>query len=112
MFNQSGPLELVCDAPPYAIVKACKLVGIESPEDVRWCGISPFLEGRYGPAGWMNANRVERLLWFASQPLTCRCGKEALSLTWCAFCFAGGAKQHYLLGQCDRCKTVYWHNED
>ena len=43
MANPLGPIEIDCDAPPYAIVRACQRIGIRTPEDVRWARLSHFL---------------------------------------------------------------------
>src|SRR5262245_35070908 len=58
MASQLGPIEVQCDAPSYPVVRACRRVGIESPEDVRWCRMSQFLaqasrwKGLFHPWTW------------------------------------------------------------
>jgi hypothetical protein len=37
MSERLGPIESRCDAPPYAVVQACRLLDFQTPEDVRWC---------------------------------------------------------------------------
>lgn len=66
MFSRFGQLQIWCDAPPYAVVRACKGCGFHSPLDVRWCRMSRFLdeEGkrwrifgfRYGSGSSVGAN--------------------------------------------------------
>ena len=48
MSSKLGPLEVVCDAPPYCIVRACHLIGLRKPEDVRWLRLGSFLKDRGG----------------------------------------------------------------
>ena len=43
-FSRLGPLEVMCDAPSYKVVQACRRVGVRSPEDVRWCRLSGLQE--------------------------------------------------------------------
>ena len=42
MSSKLGPIEILCEAPPYPIVQACHMIGIKRPEDVRWCRMSQF----------------------------------------------------------------------
>jgi len=39
---------------------------------------------------------------------TCRCGQKLPSLDRYTFTYLTGHEASYLLGQCPRCKTVYW----
>jgi hypothetical protein len=103
-------MEIVCDAPPYVIVKACKLIGMRSPEDVRWSEITHLLADRAAEqVGGSDLGWDERLKRLAAQPIACRCGKYLPGLMWCAFTFASGSEANYLLGQCPRCRSIYWH---
>ena len=36
MNSHPGPVEIECDAPPYAVVQACACLGFRNPLDVRW----------------------------------------------------------------------------
>ena len=36
MNGHLGPVEVECDAPPYAVVQACAYLGFDRPLDVRW----------------------------------------------------------------------------
>ena len=39
MAENLGPIDVLCDAPPYPVVKACAGLGFTRPQDVRWCRI-------------------------------------------------------------------------
>jgi hypothetical protein len=101
-----GPIELVCDAPPYAVVHACERVGLLTPFDVRWCRLGSRPEGSEAGSG------LHPLRWlFDASPTaktTCICGEPLPPVDRYAFTFASGAVQHYLLGQCLRCFTIIW----
>ena len=43
-FFGSGLSEIECDAPAYSVVQACRKLGLQSPEDVRWCQARERLE--------------------------------------------------------------------
>lgn len=77
-----GPLYVVCDAPPYAIVESCVAIGIDRPQDVRWRYAEKFggicCEGK----------RVQVCLW--------------------RFTLSTGDVVDYSIGQCPRCKTCWW----
>src|SRR2546430_14262814 len=49
MANRLGPIDILCDAPPYSVVKACRTLAMQAPEDVRWFRMSYFLNRQ---AGW------------------------------------------------------------
>lgn len=103
MFSRLGTLELSCDAPPYAVVRACETLGFQSPLDVRWCRKSQVIHGHSGPRG------ISALLpwnWF-SQGHTCTCGNPLPVLHKHAFTFDDSVAD-YLLGQCCRCRTIVW----
>jgi hypothetical protein len=104
-----GPIEVTCDAPPYRIVQACRRIDIRSPEDVRWLRLSEFRrlsEGnRQGPSSpwwktlWGKGRRAER---------TCTCGAPLPCMSLFVFSLSTGAEIPYSLGQCARCRTVFW----
>jgi hypothetical protein len=109
MTNSLGPIDICCDAPPYPIVQSCVEIGIESPEDVRWCRL---VEHR-------NAQSLFRQLiqfppWsviFDGRVLgegPCTCGQMLPQLRHYVFTFATGEECAYYLGQCPRCRTVFW----
>lgn len=109
MFSQFGQLEICCDAPPYAVVRACKRCGFHSPLDVRWCRMSHLLheEGQrrsnLGVRFWMWLIGASRL-----KEHTCTCGQTLPDLKRYRFTILSKKVGDYLLGQCRHCRTVYW----
>jgi hypothetical protein len=109
MSSRLGPLEVECDAPPYTVVRACRELGMQSPEDVCWRRISHFnrrwmtLTNLFGPGSWaaLLAGREGR-------DAGCSCGQTLPALETCSFVFRSGRSQSYQIGQCARCRTVYW----
>lgn len=107
MFSQLEMLEISCDAPPYAVVRACEKLGFQSPLDVRWCRVSQVIRGHSKPGGisaWFPWN------WF-SQGNTCTCNKPLPVLHKHAFTVDDKVAD-YLLGQCCRCRTIVWEHLD
>jgi hypothetical protein len=109
MFSRCDQLVLWCDAPPYAVVRACKGCGFHSPLDVRWCHMSRFLKGggRYrGILGF----RLWQWLFGQSKPKqrTCTCGEPLADLRWYEISFFSEKTDAILLGQCRRCRTIFW----
>ncbi len=96
-----GPIEICCDAPPYYIVRACRRIGIERPEDVRWWRLSHFLRAH---ANW------RQLLLGMNRPDdgNCSCGQKLPCLEWYTFTLSTGTEASYFLGQCSRCHTIFW----
>ena len=89
-----GVLEFVCDAPAYPVVQACNRLGLESPEDVRWCRLR---------------NLVAESFWRSSaKGGNCLCGQRVPDLMHCTFTYANGTEETYILGQCERCRTILW----
>jgi len=107
MFGWTAEIDLDCDAPGYAVVRACKSVGIEKPEDVRWCHWTRRAIRRR--AGWFHVRNWKSLF---RRPATdhtrCACGQALPGLEECLFSCGGGEAVTYLLGQCSRCGTVFW----
>ena len=109
MLGQPGQFEVCCDAPLYAIVRACEQGGFRSPLDVRWCRLSHLAEadgqgqGNVGSRfwGWLLGRRRRR-------PPTCPCGQPLPDLKSYRFTFLSRKVGDYLLGQCGRCRTVLW----
>ena len=89
-----GPLEIECDAPPYPIVQACNAIGVVKPEDVRWVSISAFAKSK------KDASKKEKEL--------CYCLEKLPVPAKFNFTYAHGAVHSYSVGQCQKCKTVYW----
>jgi hypothetical protein len=109
MSNPLRPIEICCDAPPYQVVQACRRVCIQSPEDVRWLRLSEFRtrqdRRQQGPSllFWkMFGKRGE------GAARTCTCGEPLPELRLVVVTFNTGDKASYLLGQCGRCRTVFW----
>jgi hypothetical protein len=89
-----------CDAPPYAIVQACAAVDCQTPEDVRWCRI----RGLPGlPRHWRGVPGAGR-----PDVRRCLCGHGFPLLYRCTFTFETDVQVSYYLGQCRRCRTIYW----
>lgn len=108
-----GPIEIECDAPPYPIVKECRCLGMRDPEGVRWCrlGRSPSQ-----PAGWWR--RFHLPSWAGASPpglpgrSGCPCGRGLPALVRHAFLLSSGREVVYRIGQCFRCRTIYWSEGD
>jgi hypothetical protein len=109
MSNQSGPEEIRWDDPPYHLAKACQQLGFHAPLDVRWCRMSQVLAGLWERPG-TPGTKVGTWFFNASQPSepACTCGRPLPALEKCTFTFTSGKTAHYLLGQCRRCRTMFW----
>ena len=109
MPNQLGPLEVNCDAPPYNIVRACHMIGMRSPEDVRWSRLSQFLNPNPGWREFLKHQSWKMLLG-ATQPEsgTCVCGQQLPVLERYTFTLISGNQNSYFIGQCSRCLTIFW----
>jgi len=103
-FSRLGPLEVTCDAPSYKVVQACRRVGLQEPEDVRWCRLREFLTQ---PAGWKSLFR-RLLAGDEGEHKGCTCGGHFPTLDRVTFTFTTGHEVTYLIGQCRRCRTVFW----
>jgi hypothetical protein len=114
MSSQLGPIEICCDCPPYSVVRASKRIGLEFPEDVRWWRLSDFR--KQGEQSWgLFRPRTWRLPWGTTRPAhrdTCSCGAKLPLLQRYAFTFRTGNESSYLIGQCLRCRTVFWEEAD
>lgn len=98
MSKELGPLEVVCDAPPYPIVKACGGLGFLFAQDVRWCR-----------ADRRGLQRSPVLIpWARGRAPSCSCGQPVPALESYTFTFVSGGQAQYYLGQCGRCRTIYW----
>jgi len=109
MAEQLGPIDESCDSPPYSVVTACRRVGIQEPEDVRWCRLNRVVDA---PASEWAALRRQpwKLLVRLAVPgvRRCSCGQRLPGLDRYTFTFRTGREASYLLGQCASCRTVYW----
>ena len=73
---------IFCDAPPWHVVHACQCIDtLVRPADVRW----------------------ER--WTGRR---CVCNRRVGKLEEYTFSFMDGTEEKYRLGQCPRCKTMWW----
>jgi hypothetical protein len=106
MFNL-GPMDIECESPPYSVVRACQ--GFQSPLDVRWCRMSHVLRGQDELGGVVGFHPL-RWLFGSGQPpkTTCSCGHALPVIERYSFTFTSKQEAHYLLGQCCRCRTMYW----
>jgi hypothetical protein len=102
MSSSLGPIDIVCDAPPYAIVRAGRGLGFYRPEDVRWCRMS-HVRTEHG-SRWEMLNPLN---WKAALGGGVRTPREVSSSCGLFIC-GTGAQAIYLLGQCRRCHTVFW----
>jgi hypothetical protein len=98
--KQLGPIDVCCDSPPYNIVQACTQLGFVMPEDVRWSRLSRFLSERGG--FWA---------FFRVQEQTCTCGEKLPLLERCTFTLLTGEGLSFFLGQCPRCRTMFWEKD-
>jgi hypothetical protein len=102
------PIEINCDAPPYAVVRSCAKIGFCSPLDVRWCRLSRLIDEHSGgqPALWQQP-------WMAllglGQPWSpcCPCGHELPCPMRVEFT-SRRKDAEYLLVQCPKCLTMCW----
>lgn len=107
MAKQLGPIDIVCDSPAYNIVRACSGLGFHQAEDVRWCRVSKFLLDK------SNRSNLHMLSWMVfpgpgQVEGTCSCGEPLPRLEKCVFLLRSGAELTYLLGQCPRCRSMFW----
>jgi len=109
MANQMGPMEIHCDAPPYSIVRACRKIGMLDPEDVAWYRFRSFLSGQYSGSDPLKS-QPWKLLFGVSQSdeRKCVCGHRLPLLEEYTFTFLTGREARYRLGQCSRCRTMFW----
>jgi hypothetical protein len=109
---QIRPLQIVCDAPPYEVVKASGRIGLRSPEDVGWRRQSVPSSGasqRKSVAG-----RLWRLLFAFGLPDVeekCSCGGTLPERRSIRLRTLGGSEIRYGLAQCGRCRTIVWDKE-
>ena len=107
------PLKIVCDAPAYEIVQASEVVGMRSPEDVRW-------RRQALPKGATLkrkslAHRLWRLLFAFGVPEiveTCKCGNSLPERRFVLLRKRSGLLLRYALTQCCHCRTIVWDEEE
>jgi hypothetical protein len=112
MASKLGPLEVVCDSPPYHIVRACRLIGLQKPEDVRWMRMRNFLREKREEDNGMHSF-FQKLLWSSERmkDATCTCGEHLPILEKYVFTLFHHGDLYYLLAQCSRCKTIFWEED-
>jgi hypothetical protein len=109
MSSKLGPIEVQCDAPSYAVVRACHRIGLSAPEDVRWCRVRHFLDAATGWSGLFHALTWKKLLSRSETgEKSCNCGGTLPILERVTFTFNTGREESYLMGQCARCRTIFW----
>ncbi len=109
MLSRFGQPEIWCDAPPYAVVRACTGCGFHSPLDVRWCRMSRMLD-EGGHRKGVFVRRLWHWLCGRGRPKerTCTCGQPLPDLKKYRFSFLSEKVGDYLLGQCRRCRAIFW----
>lgn len=109
MPNRLGPLEVNCDAPPYNIVRACQMIGLRSPEDVRWSRLNGFIGKQARRGEDLKQSSWRTLLGMAQTDNgCCHCGQRLPLLERYTFTLISGNQSSYYLGQCSRCLAIYW----
>lgn len=109
MSDRLEPFDVECDSPPYVIVRACQRLGFRDPEDVRWCRLSHFLAETH--ADWRGMLLQPWKLFASMRKLghrTCYCGRELPRLEECKFTLTSGTERAYHIGQCARCRAIFW----
>jgi hypothetical protein len=109
MPNRLGPLEVTCDAPPYNIVRACHMIGMRSPEDVRWSRHSQFVNPNGGHRDELKHPSWRALLGMGQrQEGCCSCDRKLPIMERYTFTLISGSQSSYFIGQCSRCLAIYW----
>ena len=104
-----GPIAIDCDAPPYPIVQACRIISIRSPEDVRWCRRVPLPEELPWWRRLLHPGQWSRMLGLMRRGVdVCVCGEKLPTLEKYTFLIVTGDRVSYQIGQCERCSTVFW----
>jgi hypothetical protein len=109
MSQKSETFPFECDAPPYSIVKACHMIGIRAPEDVRWCRLSHFRRRLHSARVLLDPQTWKALLGMDEhESEKCNCGQVLPVLELYTFTLLSGRQRQYLLAQCGRCRTIFW----
>jgi hypothetical protein len=107
MSTRLGPVEIECDAPPYAVVEACAYLGFRRPLDVRWRPARELREAAEAGDRGLGRRLWSALLGRGRRP-ACPCGQGLAPLGRYVLLLPWGAELDYLLGQCPRCATMFW----
>ena len=80
----------------------------EYTEDVPWRRMSHFLGGHFHQD--LAREGTWKSLFGASKPreVTCVCKQKLPRMEEYVFAFLSGIEERYLVGQCTRCRAVYW----
>jgi hypothetical protein len=100
MSENLGPIDVLCDAPPYPVVRACAKLGFERPQDVRW-----------GRLDRRSLRRPAGLFWLRPVVARCSCNEPLPAMESFVFTFVSGTQTRYHLCQCPRCRAIYWDKE-
>jgi hypothetical protein len=106
------PLKIVCDAPANEIVQASEVLGMRSPEDVRWRRQAMPKGETVKRKGLLR--RLWRLLFAFGVPEvveTCSCGSSLPERRFVLLRKRSGPTIRYALTQCSRCHTIIWDQE-
>jgi hypothetical protein len=109
MSSPLGSVEIYCDAPPYPVVQACRYIGIQSPEGVRWLRMNSFRN--WQPSGHQGLlSHSWKMFWKTGERAarTCTCGQTLPELRLVLVTFNTGNNAFYLVAQCSRCRSVFW----
>jgi hypothetical protein len=111
MSNRLGPIEIICDAPPYPIVQACVMLEFERPLDVAW----RHADRHAAPAEPEDNPDLPFWNWSGSHTRSrkacCDCGASLPALERYAFQYLSGKTAYFYLGQCSCCQTIFWREE-
>lgn len=82
---------------------------MRAPEDVRWCRLGRRTRRHYGWIHFLASPIWGRLLG-RREPETssCTCGRSLPEMACYSFTFQNGDQVDYEMGQCVRCRTIYW----
>jgi len=103
MAERPSSFNIDCDAPSYAIVHACQRVGLETPEDVRWCRVSHLRKSAGNRRTWGSMLGLAE-----GREGKCHCGQQLPKLEKYTFTLISGKELNYYLGQCRGCRTIFW----
>jgi hypothetical protein len=111
MLGNLETFQLECDAPSYCIVRISQILGFESPLDVRWCRLRHFLGSQSERQSlW---SRLWNFFIGRTEPKrkTCTCGRLLPDMKRLALAHLFPQEGNYFLGQCPRCRTIFWEKE-
>ena len=107
-FDWFETLAIECDAPDYAIVQACRKLGFQSPEDVRWRQADQATPKSERQAWWSFGSLKSPFGKSEPKSAGCVCSAEIPKLDGYRFTLTSGKETELLLGQCRRCRTMFW----